>query len=679
MNKFSVLSLFVCVLLLGAFASTSSAVELMIAPSGDPSGVSNLDSEQPDTIKYDIGGYYFLYGPTDVYSIVRFTAPSDFELRCIYLQMFNPNNNGDGVNVGIYSDDTGQPSSLISGPYHFGGPLWTPTNPWLDVELNQPFPALQAGEEFYVIWGPAPTGTQTQGWFIYLDSNGNTDSRSGYGSASTGPWQYDIPGDLICRAGGEVDAYTDLTVNYCFNDVQKYFFDLNEPVVYQAEVQNVGTNDVDSYQVVWKVYDSENVQVFADSAEFTTITSGEVQIVDCPTEWSATVAGYYVAEAVVEADNDLVVDNNDAVLEQGIGPRGFDWLTYDDGTSTIGVSSSAGNGWGQKFTPSSYPVKIDSIKVGLTGAIPTSNVTIVNFRGTTMETLGTYTGALVDTVNTIDVSALDMNVFEGQIGIGYMYQDPGSIMKDDTPPLAAPNAQMPSTAFQIQGGSWIAFDAGDWMLSVFCSPSSALPPYPIIRTTPDTVMFGDVMVTETGQQSFWVHNDGGEDLEVTNIFVSGSLTDFDFDMTAFTVGALDSQEVVMTWTPADTGYVYANIVIQNNDTAPYPVFIPFNGTAIPLGVIPTSGIKPVTYELTGNYPNPFNNQTRFSFSLPNAEEVSFKIFDVRGQLVATLAEGYMPVGQYEVTFNASDLASGVYLYQLEAGDFLRNGKMVLLK
>lgn len=680
MKRFKFSYLFAFCLLLMMWAAPSSAFNLMISPSGEPIEPPPFDSPQPDTIKYDDGGYYYLYGPTNLWGIVRFTAPSDFEVRCIYIQMLNPNSVSDGVNVGIYNDNgAGQPGTLVSGPYYYPGPLWL-GYVWLDVELDEPFPTFSAGENFFVIFGPAPTGTQTQGWFLYVDSNGNTENRSGYGNSQSGPWSFDLPGDLIVRAGGEVASYTDLSAVSCFNNTQKFFMDSGEEVTYRAEIANVGTDDVSSYRVIWRVYNNLGVQVFADSADYGALSSGATATHDCPTPWTTGAPGYYEATATVWNADDPLVENNTTGLEQGIGPLGFDWLKYDDGESNTSVSSSAGNGWGNRFDPPSYPVKVDSIQIWISDAIPSSQVEIVNFIGASVVPLGSYTGPLAANANTIDVTAQDINVFEGGIGVSYMYQSPGSIYKDDNMPCAAANSNMLPTAYQVAGGSWSPFESGDWMIRVYCSESSAVPPYPVIRLNPEAVDFGETTVGDPVIEYFWVCNDGGEDLIVTNILISSGLEDeIVVGSTSFTVTTLDSQEVEVTWTPNEEGDMSGNLLIMNNDTSPYPEFLPISGTATAVGVQPVQGSQPIAYAFEGNYPNPFNASTQFTFSLPEAGNVSLKIYDIRGQEVATLTDGWLAQGSYNVTYDASALSSGVYIYRLVANEFKASGKMVLLK
>jgi CubicO group peptidase (beta-lactamase class C family) len=89
--------------------------------------------------------------------------------------------------------------------------------------------------------------------------------------------------------------------------------------------------------------------------------------------------------------------------------------------------------------------------------------------------------------------------------------------------------------------------------------------------------------------------------------------------------------------------------------------------------------SPDSFVLCPAHPNPFNPLTAISFQLPALSFVNLTVYDVSGRLVATLANGWLDAGVHEVTFDGSGLASGVYVYLLEAGEFTASEKMVLIK
>lgn len=133
-------------------------------------------------------------------------------------------------------------------------------------------------------------------------------------------------------------------------------------------------------------------------------------------------------------------------------------------------------------------------------------------------------------------------------------------------------------------------------------------------------------------------------------------------------------------------------------------FITKNGTAVEVvaldtnaansGTILTDGVTwsssgitgvenenqiPTQFSLEQNYPNPFNPSTTITFSIPNEELVSLKVFNSLGKQVTELVNGTKPAGNYEINFNAAGLSSGVYFYRLKAGDFSTTKKLLLLK
>jgi hypothetical protein len=97
-------------------------------------------------------------------------------------------------------------------------------------------------------------------------------------------------------------------------------------------------------------------------------------------------------------------------------------------------------------------------------------------------------------------------------------------------------------------------------------------------------------------------------------------------------------------------------------------------------------VIPTKFLLSQNFPNPFNPRTTIKYSLPQSSNVVIKIFDVLGNEIETLVNEEKPTGTYELMWNAANLPSGVYFYQLKvypaiggAGDYISTKKMILLK
>jgi hypothetical protein len=90
-------------------------------------------------------------------------------------------------------------------------------------------------------------------------------------------------------------------------------------------------------------------------------------------------------------------------------------------------------------------------------------------------------------------------------------------------------------------------------------------------------------------------------------------------------------------------------------------------------------IPPSAFSLHPCVPNPFNPTTDIRYQMPDASEVSLKVYDTAGRLVTTLTDGWRQAGEHEVTFDGSKLASGLYFVRLQAGEFTAVQKMLLLK
>jgi hypothetical protein len=90
-------------------------------------------------------------------------------------------------------------------------------------------------------------------------------------------------------------------------------------------------------------------------------------------------------------------------------------------------------------------------------------------------------------------------------------------------------------------------------------------------------------------------------------------------------------------------------------------------------------ITPSSFALKQNYPNPFNPNTRIAFDIAKSGHVSIKLYDLLGRQVATLIHQNMTAGSYTVSFDASRLPSGTYIYRLQSGSFEQSRKMTLIK
>ncbi len=88
---------------------------------------------------------------------------------------------------------------------------------------------------------------------------------------------------------------------------------------------------------------------------------------------------------------------------------------------------------------------------------------------------------------------------------------------------------------------------------------------------------------------------------------------------------------------------------------------------------------PSEFKLEQNYPNPFNPTTKINFNLPSDQQVKINIYNALGELIRSLVNEYYTSGSHSITFNASNLPSGVYIYRLESKSFNDSKKMILMK
>ncbi len=93
----------------------------------------------------------------------------------------------------------------------------------------------------------------------------------------------------------------------------------------------------------------------------------------------------------------------------------------------------------------------------------------------------------------------------------------------------------------------------------------------------------------------------------------------------------------------------------------------------------STGVIPREFRLEQNYPNPFNPATTIQFALPKQSKVTLKLYDLLGREISTLVNEELQVGKYKFTFEANDLPSGIYFYQLRTEGFVDTKKLTLLK
>lgn len=138
----------------------------------------------------------------------------------------------------------------------------------------------------------------------------------------------------------------------------------------------------------------------------------------------------------------------------------------------------------------------------------------------------------------------------------------------------------------------------------------------------------------------------------------------------------DSLTARVTFTPVDANLVVDTLLTRNNAK---PLEVQLSGKGKTEVGIEDQSELPKVYALDPAYPNPFDPTMNIRYGLPWKSVVNLTVYDLLGQEVAILVQGEQEAGYHEMRFDASALASGVYIYKLQAGEFLQSRKVLLLR
>jgi hypothetical protein len=135
---------------------------------------------------------------------------------------------------------------------------------------------------------------------------------------------------------------------------------------------------------------------------------------------------------------------------------------------------------------------------------------------------------------------------------------------------------------------------------------------------------------------------------------------------------------VHVYSAANPGTATIRVVARNTHNASDQRVLTFHATSPPVGVVEGSE-NPIAFALYQNYPNPFNSTTTIEFTLPSAAHVELIVYNALGQKVKTLVNQVQGAGYQCATFDAGNLASGMYIYRLQTGEFSQTRRLLLLR
>jgi len=193
------------------------------------------------------------------------------------------------------------------------------------------------------------------------------------------------------------------------------------------------------------------------------------------------------------------------------------------------------------------------------------------------------------------------------------------------------------------------------------------------------VDFGDTPINSSRIKKIVVTNNSDNTLTVKKYYTrtSGfSLTD-EFPII---IEPHENRILHIEFSPDRSGTLSDNIylrIYRRNEMIAQSIKV--TGVAFSQASDVTKDNQPLTFDLFQNYPNPFNPSTKIEYQVPEMSLVTIKIYDLLGREIKTLMNEEKPAGEYEVEFDGTGLPSGVYFYQLRAGNFVETKKMILMK
>jgi len=204
--------------------------------------------------------------------------------------------------------------------------------------------------------------------------------------------------------------------------------------------------------------------------------------------------------------------------------------------------------------------------------------------------------------------------------------------------------------------------------------------YPLMFVETDSIDFGNVLIDSTGTQQVVIQNIGTETLNINSINITGvNSVNFDTDTSLFSVAPGDSQIMQVNFTPDSLG-VFSALLSINSDGGFNYVSLSGIGVEDSLSDIPYYDVViPTEYTIQQNFPNPFNPTTSIRFGLPKANQVKIDVYNMLGQRVEELLNENKQAGYHSVKFIGSDFSSGIYFYKIQAGEFIKVKKMLLVR
>ncbi|MBI4535360.1 MAG: endonuclease [Ignavibacteriae bacterium] len=247
-------------------------------------------------------------------------------------------------------------------------------------------------------------------------------------------------------------------------------------------------------------------------------------------------------------------------------------------------------------------------------------------------------------------------------------------------PVSAKELQRTTAIALFQGKRNPLVDHPEFVERISYFRSTTPPPVnPTIIMSPAAIDFGTISSGDSIQWQLTAVDNGRGILNISSIALQNPSPNFVVVDQPTTIPPDSFVQTRIRFKPDQPNQTFTNaIVIQSNDPARPTVTVPLSGNSSG-ATSTTHGNQPYAFVLHQNYPNPFNPRTTIRFEVSSSEFVELKIVDLLGQEVADLVKEVKPPGEYTATWDASGVGSGVYIYQLRAGNFVDTKRLIVLK
>ena len=210
--------------------------------------------------------------------------------------------------------------------------------------------------------------------------------------------------------------------------------------------------------------------------------------------------------------------------------------------------------------------------------------------------------------------------------------------------------------------------------------NSIRPTFAELNVLPLKVDFDSTIIGNSSSNQIYIANSGSAQLNIDSITISDSR--FTLNINNLSIEPYSSYKSLLQFTPDSIKNYYASLKVYSN-AGSKEILITGIGKDNTVNV-GDENLTILTFSLNQNYPNPFNPSTTISWQSPVSSWQTLKIYDLLGNEIATLVDEYRPAGSYEFNYtlgrdSSPARASGIYFYQLKAGDYVETKKMILLK